>query len=234
MRRPIRPVPTLLPTDLATISGDDWAVHELGHAALGDARRTARAVAILAAFGDQPDGSVSEAMGSPAAAKTAYRLFENDDAEPESLRTAHHQSTAARIRNEEIVLVLHDTTELDWTSHPSTTGLGPLSARSHQGLHVHSSFAVTTDGVPFGLLSQTVWARDPETVGITKERRNRAFEDKESAKWTTGIAASAEVVGPGPRLIHIGDQESDIYDVVRAALDRGDEWRSTHSVDSFR
>lgn len=223
MRRAILRVPTLLPPDLATISGGDWAVHEIGHAALGDARRTARAVRILAAFGDQPNASVSEAMGSPAAAKAAYCLFENDDAKPEVLRTAHHQSTAARTRNEEIVLVLHDTTELDWTSHPATTGLGPLSAPSHQGLHVHSSFAVTTDGVPLGLLNQIVWARDPETRGIAEERRTRAFDDKESAKWTTGIAASADVVGPGPRLIHIGDQESDVYDVVRAALERGDE-----------
>jgi hypothetical protein len=207
------------------VASTDWAEQELGHAALGDVRRTRRAVQVLAALGAQPGAAVSDAVGGDAtAAKGAYRLFANPAIVPADLRTAHQQTTAARVRSEPVVLVLHDTTELDWTAHPATTGLGPLTAPSHQGLHVHSALAVTPDGVPLGLLAQQGWARDPADAGSCHARRARPFDVKESHKWGAGIAAAAAMVGGATRLIHIGDQESDVYDVFLFGLRHGHEF----------
>jgi len=60
------------------------------------------------------------------------------------------------------LLVLQDTTLLDFTAHPATTGLGHLVHRKHFGLLAHSALLTSADGVPLGVLHQHVWARDPK------------------------------------------------------------------------
>ena len=70
-----------------------------------------------------------------------------------------------------VVLAVQDTTEVNWTSHPATTGLGPLGHTACRGLHVHSTLAFTPDRVPLGLFAQHVWARDPDDVGKRQRRK---------------------------------------------------------------
>jgi hypothetical protein len=45
-----------------------------------------------------------------------------------------------------LVLAVQDTTEVDWTAHPATKGLGPLGPRACQGLLVHSQGHSVFDG----------------------------------------------------------------------------------------
>jgi hypothetical protein len=114
------------------------------------------------------------------------------------------------------VLAVQDTTYL--SGQPTVAlGLGPLERPTQRGLFVHSTLAVTTAGVPLGLLAQQVWARDPAQVGQRHQRRQRPITAKESQKWLQALPAARAVVPAAIRLVHVGDREADVYDLFVAA-----------------
>lgn len=201
----------------------DWAVQELGSAQLGDTRRTTRLVQLARQVSGQPHASLPEACGDTAALKAAYRFFDNDAVSDTAMLASHVRATSARVAAEPVVLVVQDTTLLDWTAHPATTGLGMLADVSHQGLLVHSTLAVTPDRVPLGVVAQQVWTRDPEQVGKKHQRRQRPTSEKESQKWVTSLAAVSELHAacPSTRLVSVGDSEADVYDLFAAPRPEG-------------
>jgi hypothetical protein len=213
---------------------ESWAVTEFAEAELGDARRTQRLIRMATVFARQPMAGLPEACGSPAALKAAYRLFDNEAIAPADILAGHVSATYERAVRAPIVLAVQDTTEVDWTVHPATTGLGPIGSPTHQGLLVHSTLAFTPERVPLGLVAQEVWARDPEKVGQRATRKHRRIEEKESAKWLRSLAAVNEARHecPHTHFLSVGDREADVYDLfvaeraegvdllVRAAWDR--------------
>ena len=70
--------------------------------------------------------------------KAPYRFFANDAIEPQNLLLSHIEATYGRLAKVPLILAVQDTTEVDWTAHPATTGLGPLGHTACQGLLVHS------------------------------------------------------------------------------------------------
>jgi hypothetical protein len=64
---------------------------------------------------------------------------------------------------EKLVLAPNDTCLLDLSTHKTTEGLGPLGSEKQQGLLMHNTVAFTEEGLPLGILSQWVWARDAES-----------------------------------------------------------------------
>jgi hypothetical protein len=81
------------------------------------------------------------------------------------------------------------------------------------GLKVHSTFAVTTEGVPLGLLDQKTWARKLKQKGKTKKKRKRSLFEKESKKWFTGLTATELSIPDETTVVTIADREADIYDL---------------------
>jgi hypothetical protein len=213
---------------------EDWAVTEFAAAELGDARRTQRLIAVARQLAQQPTAGLPEACGSRAALKATYRLLANEAVAPAELLASHVGATYERALGVAVVLAVQDTTEVDWTGHPATRGLGPLGSPSHQGLLVHTTLAFTPERVPLGLLAQAVWARDPEAVGQRTTRKQRPITEKESRKWLQSVAAVNEARHECPQthFVRVGDREADVYDVfvaeraagvdllVRAAWDR--------------
>jgi hypothetical protein len=119
----------------------------------------------------------------------------------------------------ETILVVHDTTEFNLTRLTQATGFGSLSNSKSRGLFLQASLAVSLDDVPLGPLALTPWTRDPATKGLAKSRRQRGFDDKESARWWHGIAQAEACVQTRDRLLHVADREADIYEVMsRAAV----------------
>ena len=197
----------------------EWAANEFGAAALGDARRTARLVALAEALGTRPAASLPEACGSRAALKAAYRFFDTDEVTPEAVLASHVRASYARLAAVPLVLAAQDTTLLDWTHHPATTGLGPLGSAQRQGLLVHSTLALTPERVPLGVLAQEVWAREADTFGQLPDQHTRGIAEKESRKWRTSLAAvvAAHTACPQTHFVSVGDREADVYDLFIAA-----------------
>lgn len=214
------------------MSDPSWAAHELASADLGDIRLNKRLFALVEALLAQPEASLPQACEQWAAAKAAYRFLSNPRVTPQAVRDAQHAAVIARARLERVVLLIQDSTQLDFSSQASLRGLGPLHGATQRGLHVHSGLVVSTCGLPLGIAWQQVWARDAKKRGQSQERKQRAQEDKESQKWLDGLTATAKALPNTVHYITIADREGDMYPllaherpansdyVVRAAYNR--------------
>lgn len=208
-----------------------WAAEELKQADLKDARLNKRLIRLVEDLSAQPTASIPQACGDWAGAKGAYRFWDSPRVTPEAIRQASQQSTVERMEAEETILAVQDTTDLDFTHHPAKQGVGPVDHPAHRGLKVHTVFGVSTQGVPLGVIHQQVWARDPEEVGKSQQRRKKEIKDKESQRWLTSQAATEEVIPKGRRIITIADREADIYDLFALPRRQGAELliRATHN-----
>ena len=208
-----------------------WAAAELRHGQFGDKRLTDRLIRLVEDLAAQPSTSVPGACGTWAATKAAYRFWASERVTPEAIRESHTRSTMERVGSHEWVLAIQDTTNLDFTHHPQTEGLGPLDVGYRNGLKVHSTLAASAQGVPLGLLHQEVWVRDPAQAGKRHHRRQRATQDKESQRWLTALAGSQSAVPETVSVVTVADSEADIYDLFALPRRPGSELliRGTHN-----
>jgi hypothetical protein len=121
---------------------------------------------------------------------------------------------------ERLVLLIEDTTSLDFSSHADTVGLGPLGNGQGRGFFAHSTLAASAVGVPLGLLAQQVWGRSEETTGKRATRHERPFAEKESYKWVKGLP-SDEATDGGPQRVVVCDAEAHIYGFLEVVLKQG-------------
>lgn len=192
---------------------EKWAVQELQQADLGDTRRNKRLVRIVEDLASQPASSVPQACGDIAATSAAYDFWNSPYFQPSDIRNAHIKSTIERIKEHDVILAIQDTTNIDLTDHPATSGIGYLDHRKSSGLKVHSTFAATTNGVPLGVINQIVWARVPENLGIAKKRHQRETQEKESQRWLDGLQATQTLIPEEIQVVTMGDSEADIFDL---------------------
>lgn len=195
---------------------EGWATAELGKAQLGDSRRTQRLIKIVEDLAGQPGASVPLASMSVAATKATYEFWSSPYIQPEEIQKSHAMSTIERIKEHTTVLAIQDTTNLDFTNLKATTGLGYLDHPKLMGLKVHSTFMATTSGVPLGIINQQVYSRNIENLGIAKQCRQRATEEKESQRWISGLLDTQRLIPDGVELVTVTDREGDFYDLFIA------------------
>jgi hypothetical protein len=90
---------------------------------------------------------------------------------------------------------------------------------------MHSSLAVTTEGLPLGLTAVRFWTRKKfKGTNALKRSVNPTrvpIAQKESVRWLENLRQSTALLGTPARLVHIGDRESDIYELFCAAQEAG-------------
>ena len=194
--------------------GKTWAEIEFGETKLGDKRLTKRLTLILEIFANHPTLSIPQACGPWSITKATYRFLDNDKVKDQDILIPHQLATQKRIQNHPIVLAIQDTTELDFSHHPSTQGLGVLSDTNHHGLLYHPTLLVTPNKIPLGLLDHQVWQRPPEDFGKRHARKHRPISEKESQKWLNSLEKTAQFQknSTNLQLINIADREADIFD----------------------
>lgn len=139
---------------------------------------------------------------------------------PEAIRAPHRDETAKRVRDYKTVLAIQDTTSLNYAAHKATSGLGPIDGNGSNGIHVHSVLAVSSDGVPLGLVHQQVWSRDAQKKRSKEERKKLPIEEKESYRWLQSADATSKAMGASTHIITVADREADIFELF--ALPRPD------------
>ncbi len=204
-----------------TFSHTVWASHVAAAADLPDERLDKRLSAILVETIEDPSGSITQAAGSAGEAKATYRFYSNPRVTAGMLRLGFTADTAKRCLDEDVVLVVQDTTTLNFTGCHTIPELGPIdSGGLARGVHLHSTVGVTNAGRVVGILDQQYWAR-PQ-LGQPRP------EEKESGKWINGIEGAREALYTTagersmPRLIHVMDREGDAYEVMMTIVDHGD------------
>src|SRR5215470_15512393 len=214
--RAIAMTPDLLPTPHA------WAEANFQGARLGDKRRTRRLIASAERLAEQPEGSLPEHFSwNPL--RAVYRLCNRPEATHSAVTATHFERTRAEMaRSSAPVLVLHDTTELNYTTHGALTGTGPVGDGVGRGFLPHNSLAIVAGTQPvLGLAYQQVTTRTPAPEGET--RTERLHRDRESRLWERGIRG----VGPAPEgacWVDVADRGADNFEAIHAARDLGHEF----------
>jgi hypothetical protein len=122
-----------------------WSVREFNDIDLGDARLNRRLLTLADAFGAHPQAPINQASADWQATKAAYAFFANPHALPAQILLPHQQRTLERMAAYPLVLAIQDTSLLNYTHHPATSGLGPIGG-GQRGLVMHSTLAVKNGG----------------------------------------------------------------------------------------
>lgn len=126
---------------------------------------------------------------------------------------AHRASTIARVREHAVLLAVQDTTTFNFTLNRKTPGMGPIGQAGLSGFCLHSCLAVSTTGVPLGLLGAEQWARERESKDSHRPHKQRPLDDKESARWLRVMEAAMADLPATTRVVMVADRESDILDL---------------------
>lgn len=207
-----------------SFSADCWAHHFAG-AQLGDRRLVHRLQVLAAQAAAAPGASIPKRAGCWAGAKATYRFFDNAKISAQAIMNAQRPMCAGRVAAQEIVLLVQDTTSLNFSDRPATEGLGPIgkSRARPLGLMAHVTLVLTPAGCPLGVWEAHFWARAASAHGQGRDghRRNqRPLAEKESQRWLDSLAATVELARhhPQTRFINIADREGDIYELFALAL----------------
>jgi hypothetical protein len=216
------------------LDNEQWSEHEFGGADLGDKRLNKRLVESAQALGSMPGRTVSGATnGNWPASKGYYRLIDKpDDAQvsPQAILAPHRQRTLQRMMAHPIVLCIQDGTDLNYNQLEQCKDLGVLgknqTGAKTRGLHLHSTFVVTTDGLPLGVLGAQFSAPQPKAVPDSRPAASIPIEEKKTFAWIKGMRECVDLAGmlPDTRLICLMDREADFYELF-------DEQRKTGKVD---
>jgi len=100
---------------------------------------------------------------------------------------------------------------------------------------MHSSLAVTTEGLPLGLAAIKFWTRSKfKGTNALKRKVNPTrvpIEAKESVRWLENLKQSTNLLAEPSRCVHIGDRESDIYELFCTAQENGTKFLVRTCVD---
>jgi hypothetical protein len=100
---------------------------------------------------------------------------------------------------------------------------------------MHSSLAVTAEGLPLGLVAIKFWTRSKfKGTNALKRKVNPTrvpIEAKESVRWLENLKESTKLLDEPSRCIHIGDREGDIYELFCAAEGSGTQFLVRTCVD---
>jgi Transposase DNA-binding len=203
---------------------DTWVDQEVAGCAFADARLDKRFRALLEQLAEGTGGSIPFACQDWANTKAAYRFLSNQRVNEQDILAGHFEATAARCAaSEGPVLVLHDTTEFSFQREDSGAigMLGKLGQRTVCGILMHSSLAVTSQGLPLGIAAIKFWTRNKfKGTNALKKRINPTrvpIGEKESVRWLENLQQSTALLDAPQRCVHIGDRESDIYELFCAA-----------------
>jgi hypothetical protein len=224
--------------DARGLSPKDWTVAEVEAATFADARLHCRFAGLLGQLAAGVGMSIPQACGDWAGVKAAYRFLANERVSEADILGGHVAATAERFGAcRGVVLLVQDTTEFTYR-RVSTTAIGVTKSvnsgrdaegrwRHHTlcGLLMHTTLAVTEDGVPLGVTALKVWTRSKFRGTAALKRvinpTRVPIEGKESIRWLDSLRASVELLGDPGRLIHVADRESDIYELFCLARDLG-------------
>lgn len=139
----------------------------------------------------------------------------------------HVERTPLACREAGEYLIIEDTSNLDFSAHRKTRGLGVIGDGKGRGFEVHSALAVRVEswtleqrpeGQLVGLFDQQCRRPQPAPPGET--RAERLGRRRKSSWW----AEAFKRAGPPPgdcRWIYIADRESDCYEPIQICQSGG-------------
>jgi hypothetical protein len=239
------------------LDADQWAAQEFGGAKLGDSRLCERLVTSAQALGAMPGRTLSAAVqGDWPAVKGYYRMIDKPDnaaLDAAAILAPHRERTVQRMMAQATVLCIQDGTDLNYNQLDECIGLGVLSKNQTgvktRGLHLHSTFVVSTEGLPLGLLEAQFSAPQPKSEIDTRPAASIPIEEKKTFSWIEGLRGCVALARelPDTRQICVMDREADFFELfceqrktgkvdllVRSKHDRTIDDEGSHLFESVR
>ncbi|MEO8164768.1 MAG: IS4 family transposase, partial [Betaproteobacteria bacterium] len=200
------------------LDGAGWAEQEFGACELGDERLNRRLVEIVGQQAAHPGASFAEASGGVLQKlKNYYYLLNNEREElnVDSMLATHRAQTLRRMKGEELVLIIQDTMDMNFSTRRGCEGLGQIGTNQtgakSRGLRMHSAFAVNESGLPLGVLRLHGYAPEP----AKDKDPQRPIEEKDSHRWLETYEDAAKVAEllPDTRIISVADREGDMFEL---------------------
>jgi Transposase DNA-binding/Transposase DDE domain len=191
---------------------------EFRSAPTGDLRRSERLESIGVALARDPTLSFPAAMETESGLEALYRFLNNDHVSFDAVRAPHVKRTALRARAHDSVLVLHDTTTMQFSG--SREGLGTTQSRAN-GFFLHASLVVSNDRGPVGVLNADTWVRAPGYRRVGNKRDTRRDPSRESLRWWRAVEKCNERLGSCSLAVHVMDREGDNYDLFSKLIESG-------------
>lgn len=192
---------------------------------LGDQRRTARLIQAADDLCRHPGGTLPDKFPKPADLRAFYRLMNCPAVTHDILLNAHAEDTRGRIAacgTDDVVLVIHDATELDYTTRRTLCQrMGQIGKGTGRGYLCHNSLAVRLSAEPthgtivpetLGLLSQILHHRPRVSKNETRKQARERLS-RESRLWQRGVQACGPTPGPA-RTVDVSDSLSDVFEYM--------------------
>jgi hypothetical protein len=197
-----------------------WAVAEVAEGELCDRRLQRRLVQLLERLSERPTASIPAACRGWAETQAAYRFLSNERVEAVDILGGHSRATLQRIACEPVVLIVQDTTFLEYVKAIARHGFGTLRRTVKDEYLLHPSVAFTPERVNLGVLGHHFWQRPEEPVGHL--RKQRPIEAKESYRWLRGyeVACQVQRYCAQTLVVNIADREGDIHEWFLNAAQR--------------
>lgn len=135
----------------------------------------------------------------------------------------HIASSLERIKQHAIVLLIQDTTTLNFGGQLHRNDTGPLNHENSRGILLHPTIAVTPERLCLGILDTFHWARDKlhQWKAGEKNRENHKIpiKNKESYQWLESYRKAQAIAKQVPEtlIISVADREGDLYDIYHEA-----------------
>jgi hypothetical protein len=198
-----------------------WAEQNFASANLRHRRRTRRLVQAAATIAMHPEKPFNQAFDWNGL-RAFYNLCDQKVATLRAIEAPHWELTRQAMAEHSLVLILHDTSELDFTDHPTLQGAGPIGDGRGRGFLQHNSLAVLPHPRQvLGLAYQQLRVRQEAPAKEHTQKRKR--RPRESGLWLEGITASGRPP-QGCRWVDVGDRGSDIYEAMVASQEVGHDF----------
>ena len=201
-----------------------FGMRNFGSIDWGDQRRTQRLVAAVDDLCRHPGGTLPDKLNAPSDLRAFYRLMNRPEATHEVILGSHADYTRqciAALGPDAVVLILHDATELDYTTKETLCPyLGQIGEGTHRGYLCHNSLAVRADtGAVLGLTSQLLHHRANVPKKETDQQK-RLRETRASRLWVQGAQASGAAPA-GVRCVDVSDSLSDTFEYLAYEMTHG-------------
>ncbi len=215
-----------------------WIEDEMEWIDLGDRRLNQRSLSIFEGLGLAPGRTIPQAFQAWGEIKATYNFLNNDLVSEEKILAPHLEKTIERIKEYPVVLLVSDTTDINYTTKCIMKNKERLDNKQN-GIWLHATIAVTPEKLNLGLIQANFWHRGNELAKKDRDsitaREKAPIEEKESYRWLESYQKACEIAqkAQGTQVINISDRECDIIEFFELAESKNkEEFKSNYIIRS--
>lgn len=193
---------------------------ELAESQMRDKGHAKRLAHLLERVSEQAVSSIPRACHGWAETIAAYRFLETPLVSSTEILSGHQHATRERLQAQAVVLLVQDTTFLNYGTLRPKPGMGTVKEKRREEYLLPLTVAFTPERVNLGVLGLRMWQRPAEPVA--HERARKPIEEKESYRWVEGyqLACAVQQDCPTTLGVSVADREGDIQEGFLEATSR--------------